>query len=710
MPEPGPIYEFFDFRLDCGRFQLLRNGRPLRVERKPLELLILLASRERQLVTRAEIAERLWSSDVFVDTEHGINTAIRKLRYCLRDTPENPRFIETVAGRGYLFIAPVSVVSEPVLAPAVVPAPTPRWKALGWYAGAVACIALVLGGTALYRSRQDPPEVQYAKLTDLTDSAVAPALSHDGRLVAFIRGDKGFLSTDQIYVKMLPDGEARRVTDDDRPKYSLAFSPDSTEIAYTVLEGSRFSTYEVSALGGKPHLLLRNAAGLSWLDRDRVLYSRVRPGDGIHLGVVTSALTGDGLREIYLPKHERGMAHEAYPSPDHRRALVVEMDGNGDWTTCRLVTLEGQSPPTTVGPAGACTSAGWSPDGRWMYFTAAVNGQLHLWRQRYPTGEPQQLTFGPAEEDGIAVEPHGRALITSVGMTESAIWMHDGNGDRPLSSNGEIASWLSPPVFSPDARLLYYLLRTGDGSGAELWRTAVSSDTSEPVFPGIAMTSFDLSRNGKQVVYTTAEPGGATRLWQAAVDRSSAPMELAVPGAQSPHFGLGGQILFLHAEGNLNYLEQVGPDGSHRSKVFAYPILEFQGVSPNRRWVIAAIPSIPGDGNRAAVMAIPFDGGPPLRICADYCKPKWSTDGKFLLISVEEPSRNSPGRSLAIPLGPGESIPRLPTDGVAPLTKTGLIHGAESVGRAELVPGKDPAHYAWVNTTVHRNLYQVSLR
>lgn len=109
-------------------------------------------------------------------------------------------------------------------------------------------------------------------------------------------------------------------------------------------------------------------------------------------------------------------------------------------------------------------------------------------------------------------------------------------------------------------------------------------------------------------------------------------------------------------------------------------------------------------------MAIPFDGGPPLRICADYCQPKWSTDGKFLFISVEEPSRNSPGRSLAIPLGPGESIPRLPTDGIAPLTKAGLIHGAESVGRAELVPGKDPAHYAWVNTTVHRNLYQVSLR
>ncbi len=86
----------------------------LRVERKPMELLILLVSRQGQLVTRAEIAQRLWSSEVFVDTEHGINTAIRKLRHLLRDDSEDPQFIQTVTGMGYRFIAPtVAMESQP---------------------------------------------------------------------------------------------------------------------------------------------------------------------------------------------------------------------------------------------------------------------------------------------------------------------------------------------------------------------------------------------------------------------------------------------------------------------------------------------------------------------------------------------------------------------------------------------------------------------
>jgi TolB-like protein/DNA-binding winged helix-turn-helix (wHTH) protein len=105
------IYRFGDFRLDCGSYELLRADHPVKLERKPMELLALFASRQGQLVTRAEIAERLWSNDVYVDTEHGINTAVRKLRLTLRDDPAEPKFIKTVTGVGYCFVAPV--IAEP---------------------------------------------------------------------------------------------------------------------------------------------------------------------------------------------------------------------------------------------------------------------------------------------------------------------------------------------------------------------------------------------------------------------------------------------------------------------------------------------------------------------------------------------------------------------------------------------------------------------
>ena len=100
---PAAVFEFGEFILDCDRFELRRGPRPVRIERKPLELLILLASSEGRLVPRDEIARCLWPSEVFVDTEHGINTAIRKIRYALRENPDHPRFLLTITGKGYRF-------------------------------------------------------------------------------------------------------------------------------------------------------------------------------------------------------------------------------------------------------------------------------------------------------------------------------------------------------------------------------------------------------------------------------------------------------------------------------------------------------------------------------------------------------------------------------------------------------------------------------
>src|SRR5262249_12241562 len=110
---PACCYRFDEFELDGARFELRRNGRSVKLERIPLELLVLLAEKNGDVVTRQEIVERLWGKEVFVDTEHGINTAIGTARTALRDDEERSRYVQTVSGKGYRFVAPV--IAEPKL-------------------------------------------------------------------------------------------------------------------------------------------------------------------------------------------------------------------------------------------------------------------------------------------------------------------------------------------------------------------------------------------------------------------------------------------------------------------------------------------------------------------------------------------------------------------------------------------------------------------
>ena len=105
---PDKKVRFDDFELDYGRFQLCRCGRPVRLEGLPLQLLMFMVEKRGQLVTREQISSELWSKDVFVDVEQGINTAIRKIRRALADDADEPQYLQTVVGRGYRFVAPTA--------------------------------------------------------------------------------------------------------------------------------------------------------------------------------------------------------------------------------------------------------------------------------------------------------------------------------------------------------------------------------------------------------------------------------------------------------------------------------------------------------------------------------------------------------------------------------------------------------------------------
>jgi Tol biopolymer transport system component len=577
------------------------------------------------------------------------------------------------------------------------------WKAVG------ALLVLAVGGGGILSLRSTRPprkDLTYTQLTNFTDSAVSPALSPDGRMLAFLRSDNWWLTPDQIYVKLLPNGEPFQITHDSRPTYGLAFSPDASRIAYTVAPS--WDTFTVPLLGGEPTRLLSNAAGLTWLDERRILFSEI--GTFPNMGIVTATESRSEYRKIYFPQDKRGMAHLSYASPDRRSALVIEMDPV--WQPCRVIPLDGSSAGRQAGPKGKCTSAAWSPDGKWMYFGVEVEGNHRLWRQRFPAGEPEQITSGPTEEDGVAVAPDGRSLITSIGIRQSAVWIHDARGERQLSSEGYVSSGRAAglfgavPTFSRDGRLLFYLKSESRETAAELWRTDLESEKSEKLLPGFSMLEYDVSSGGKEVVFSTQPSGKPSQLWLAPLDRSSPPQLIASAGEDSPHFGPDGQILFRLSDGTTHYLAQMNRDGSDRSKVVPYPIGNIEYISPDRRW-ITVIMITPG-GSRGGTFAVPVAGGAPRRICPG-CSASWAPDGKFLYLGVQPESRESPGKTVAIPLPAGEMLPDLPVLGFRGLDDPSAFPGSRLIDGYEISPGPDPSIFAYVKTTMHRNLFRITL-
>jgi Tol biopolymer transport system component len=527
-------------------------------------------------------------------------------------------------------------------------------------------------------------------------------------MLAFIRSDNWWLTRDEIWVKMLPDGEPVQITHDSRPKYGLAFSPDGSRIAYTVAPG--WDAYTISPHGGEPKLLLANAAGLTWLDGGRVLFSEIRTG--VHMGVVMARENRSEYRPIYFPQDVRGMVHLSYASPDRKWVLVTEMDPV--WHACRVVPMDGSSPGWQVGPQGKCTAAAWSPNGKWMYFAAEVEGSHHLWRQPFPKGQAEQITSGVTEEEGVAVVPDGRSLITSVGMRQSAVWIRDGKDDHPISSEGYVLpAWQSGmfgalPRFLPDRRWLFHLRRATPEAPIELWKTDLDSGRSENFAIGLSILEFDISSDAREIVFSTRPAGKNPQLWMATLDRSSPPKLIADSGETSPLFGPEGQILFRLSDGKNHYIGRMNRAGSERSRVSLMPIGNVQTISPDRRWVVAIAPN--PDRRGGMTMAVPIDGSPPRRICGTDCRVMWAPDAKFLYLGQQRASWTGAGTTIAIPIPSGQMFPNLPPSGIRDVDDAATLSGSRVIHGSYIAPGANPSVYAYVKTTVHRNLFRIPLR
>jgi serine/threonine protein kinase/Tol biopolymer transport system component len=589
-----------------------------------------------------------------------------------------------------------------------------RWRAAAIGAAAVA-VLVSIAGWALFRtaSRSGPitSSSEYVQLTDLADSAVAPSLSPDGRMVTFKVGENFFLGSGQIYVKLLPNGESVQLTRGRQGKYGPVFTPDGSRVAYTQLEttkeGLSWDTFSVPVLGGEPTRLLRNASGLTFLSRDRVLFAEIR--GALHMGIVAATERRSESRDVYFPPHSLGMAHFAYASPDRQWILVVEMDQTHAFgLACRLVPSDGRSPGREVGPRGTCTSAAWSPDGDWMYFAANVGGRSHLWRQRFPDGTPEQITTGPTEEETVAVAPDGRSLITALGIRRSSIWMHDAGAERALVTEG----FATLPRLSRDGTRVFFLLRSAaDSETFELRSLTLTTGAVQTLVPGVSIVDYDISRDESEVAFTTRDRK-ESQIWIAPLDRRSAPRRIA-SGADQVSFGLADELMVRSIQPSGNRVVRLSKDGARQEELDGPPVHKKGHVSPDGQWVIVYSPGSGAD-EPVATFAVPTAGGAARRVCIPYCDVAWSGDGRHFAVGVNlDLATGVPRRTLVVPLENASSLPQLPDSSVhaifgyaalanRPDVRT-LQHGDVSIG-------SNPATYVFTKADFHTNLFRIPLR
>ena len=578
---------------------------------------------------------------------------------------------------------------------------------------AVASFAVVAVGFALLRwDRTDSPgRSKWVQLTNFANSAVSPAFSSDGHMITFIRGPDTFVTPGQLYVKMLPDGQPVQLTHDTLPKMAPVFSPDGSRIAYTATDTSfGWNTWIVPVLGGEPNQTLPNAAALTWIDKQHVLFSEIKTG--VHMTVVTAEESRAGERDVYAPASERGMAHRSWLSPDGKWVLVSEMDKIG-WRPCRLLPFDGSSAGTGAGPQKAkCTYAAWSPDGKWMYFSADIGDGFHLWRQRYPNGEPVQITFGPTEEEGIAVAQDGRSLVTSAGIRQSSVWLHDAKGDRQISFEGlaavpglGVGFSAARSVFSPDRKKLFYLARK-EGSRAwksgELWMADLETGRRESVLPGILMGDFDLAPDGTRVAFASLNEQGNSRVWIAALDHHAPPQQVTSIESDNPSFSPAGTLFFRGREGESDIAYSVELNDAMPHKISAEPVPDFYAVSPDGEWLLMRL---------SVVTAQPVRGGPKVRIC-DFCEVGWGADDKFFYVRLRDIGEMSGGKVYVIALPAGKSLPALPPSGIKSaedLKGLNVVSVIDMTGISNFAPGPNPSTYAYARLTVQRNLFRIPL-
>jgi hypothetical protein len=303
----------------------------------------------------------------------------------------------------------------------------------------------------------------------------------------------------------------------------------------------------------------------------------------------------------------------------------------------------------------------------------------------------------------------GRSFVTAVALQNASLWVHDAQGERQISLEGNAAD----PKFTPDGKkLLYRVVRESPSEFAfyrdlgEVRVADLASGRSEPLVRGFQALDYSISFDGRQVAMQTAGTDGRQQLWLAPLDRGSPPRQIQNVEGGAPRFTPSGEILFRRTEGSTiagttGFIYRVRPDGTGIQKALEQPVLTVDNdVSPDGKWLVAWAP-LRGDGP-PAFQAFSLDGGSPVTV-GGTLNISWSLDGRASFISGNIIAQ---GRTYTVPLSPGDMLRRIPSGGFRSEEEIARLPGARRID-ARAVPGPSAGVYAFYRGTTQRNLYRI---
>jgi Tol biopolymer transport system component/DNA-binding winged helix-turn-helix (wHTH) protein len=521
------IVRFGVFEVDLEQRELRRSGLRVKLQDQPFQVLAILLERPGEIVTREELRKKLWPADTFVDFDHGLNAAIRRLRDGLGDTAETPRFVETVARRGYRFVGAVESPERVAERARSLRGAPWRWIAGSLIAAVVAC--------ALYYARRSHTSIPRPNVIPaVTDAGqkYTPSLSPDGQHLAFAwNGGNG--SQFSIYVKLVGTAETLRLTKEAAIDFDPVWSPDGRHIAFCRIQEGQTGVYIIPALGGTERKLrstvwkeqtfdqvIWSASRLAWSTDGKSIAFSDSTAAGEPYSIFSISVDSQEVRRLTSASSSRWDANPAF-SPDGKmlaftRALQA-------FEAIYVVRVSGGQEQLLVSDKSNHWGLAWTADGKSIVFANASwpIWAGWLWKVSAHGGEPERMQFG---EEGIQPSIRGNRLVYVRQTANLNIWRRKFDGLRAIGPAERLISSTrmeSGPQLSRDGtRITFESTRSGayevwmcrsDGTGL-VQLTQFNSSTGTPRWsPDGKQIAFDSRTTGNAEIYVIDVNGGAPR-------------------------------------------------------------------------------------------------------------------------------------------------------------------------------------------------------